>query len=87
MTNTYPPGMVRWRVKDLLEARGKTVYALSDALHGKISRNTLYKISRNETDRTDLSTLEILSRGISALIGEEVGIGDLFEIVPDPVQS
>lgn len=75
--------MVRWRVKQLLESHGKTVYALSDALHGQVSRNTLYKISRNETDRTDLKTLEALKNGISRLIGKEIGIGDLFEIVPD----
>jgi hypothetical protein len=83
MTNPYPPQVVRWRVKDILEAHGKSVYALSDAMHGKISRNTLYKISRNETDRTDLKTLEVLSEGISAFIGKRVGIGDLFDVTPD----
>lgn len=80
---TDEPCRLRWAVHKLVEQHGKTMYALSDKLHGQISRNTLYKISRNETDRTDLKTLELLKHGLTAFLGVEVEISDLFELTPD----
>ncbi len=83
MVNPYPQKVLRWRVKDILEAHGLTVYALAKRLEGRVNRNTLYQISQDRTRRADLDTLEALSLTLTDMTGHSVGVGDLFESTPD----
>lgn len=83
MTTFYPPGVLRWRVKEILDAHGQTVYVLAQKLQGKVNRNTLYQISQNKTRRVDLETLEALSNTLTEMTGKAISVSDLFEVAPD----
>ncbi len=74
---------VRWRLKEFLEARNLTAYALSKA--GGIQRmSTVYRIASSDAPtRVDLPTLARVLDGLRKLTGEEVQLTDILEYVPE----
>lgn len=71
--------MVRWRLKELAEARLWNQHSL--AMEARLSYNTVRPIWQNTAKRADLDTLDKLSRIL------QVAPGDLIERIPDPISD
>ena len=73
--------MIRLRISDILEEKGKTKYWLYHELQiqrqGGISYQNFNKMLNNETSRVYLDKLDALCKVL------DCSIGDLFEQTPD----
>ncbi len=70
---------MRWKVKDFLDAEGKTPYALWKA--SGLSRTTVYAITGGQMDGLQFETLGKLVEGLEKLTGKRVELSDVLEIV------
>ena len=72
------PGMVRWRVADLLKERQWSIYRLVQA--SQLAHSVAYRIAKpgRQVKRVDGNTLDVLCRTFG------VGPGELFEYVHRP---
>ena len=69
----------KWKLRDFLEAKGITVYALSKELEGQVSITTLYSLKNRRPKRLDLEGLDALIPALERLTGERVELTDLLE--------
>ncbi|WP_331825202.1 helix-turn-helix domain-containing protein [Deinococcus sp. YIM 134068] len=74
---------MRWRLGEILQARGLTAYKLAGQLNGKVNRNSVYAIARGDTDRVDRATLGHLLSALGELTGQRYTVGDLLEYSPE----
>ena len=72
---------VRWKVKDYLDAAGKTPYALWKA--SGLSRNQTYAICNGEQDGLRFDGLSKLILGLEKLTGQTVTPNDVLEVLRD----
>jgi DNA-binding Xre family transcriptional regulator len=70
---------VKWKVKEYLEANGKTPYALWKA--SGLSRNQTYAICNGEQDGLRFEGLGKLIHGLESLTGHSVTPNDVLEVV------
>ena len=70
---------VRWKVKEYLDAHGKTPYALWKA--SGLSRTTVYAITGGRMDGAQFGTLAAVIGALEALTGHEVNPNDVLEVV------
>lgn len=74
---------LRLTVREFLSAHGVTAYQLAAHTQGHISRNTVYRLARNQADRIDLHTLEKLALALEQLTGQHITLSDLMVIDRD----
>lgn len=67
-----------WRLKDYLRQHNVTPYALSLKTGGRLSRNTIYSLVREQPQRLQLKTLDVLIPALMELTGEPVSVTDLL---------
>lgn len=85
MTAAYTDRMVSWHLGGILDEHGITTYRLSQELGTKISRDALYKITKGQTKRVELETLDLLLDALKVLTGRDYEVGDLLKKVPSDV--
>lgn len=68
---------VRWRLKEFLDERDLTAYALTKA--ADLAPNTVYTIARGRNHQVKLETLAGILGGLRKLTGEEIGFDDVLE--------
>jgi DNA-binding Xre family transcriptional regulator len=82
----YPACMdtLTWKLKEYLDERGLSVYALVQA--SELAPNTVYALTRGSTTHARIDTLAGILTGLRRLTGEDVGLTDilLHEVIPDP---
>lgn len=71
--------MIRWKLKQLLEQHGLSVYQLAKALEGKVSANAVYHAARESITRVNFETLATVIAALRDLTGKPVVVGDLME--------
>ena len=71
-----------WRLKDYLQQHNVTPYALAIKTEGKLSRNTIYSLVREQPQRLQLKTLDVLIPALTELTGEPVDVTDLLAYEP-----
>jgi predicted nuclease with RNAse H fold len=69
---------VRWKLHEVLEAAGVSVYHFHQALAGRVSRTALYRITRGETKGVDFVVLEAVLDALEAETGTRYEVGDLI---------
>lgn len=72
---------MRWKVRELLKAHNRTLYALIEA--SGLTQTTIYAIAAGRPKAVKFETITKLSAGLEKLIGKPVEVGDLLEIVRD----
>jgi len=75
----------RVRLSELLEENGISVYRLLKTLPG-VAPSTLYGI-RNRRRQPDLDTLAKIHCALEALLGREVGLEEILEVVREGGRS
>jgi len=69
---------VHWRLREVLEAAGVSVYQLHHALEGRVSRTALYRITRGETKGVEFAVLEAIIEALESTTGRTFEVGDLI---------
>lgn len=70
---------IRWKMADVLEHEGVTVYALHQQLGNKVSRNTLYRLAKEQPERVPLDITAQVLQGLRLLTGRHYEVADLLE--------
>ena len=74
MTNTMP---IRWKVGDLLEARGLSGYQFWKA--SGLGKRTAYRIVNGDVKGLNTDTLDAAIKALRQLVGEDIGLTDVIE--------
>jgi len=77
---------LKWKLGELLEREGVTVYALNrDLLEHKqgVSRTTLYRLASEQPEKIDLKVTARILAGLERLTGKQYEVWDLLERIPD----
>ena len=69
---------MRWKVKEYLDAQGKTTYALWKS--SGLSRTTVYAITANQLDGVQFETMAKLIEGLEKITGQRVELSDVLEV-------
>lgn len=69
---------VHWRLREVLETSGVSVYQFHHFLDGRVSRTALYKITRGETKGVDFIVLEAVLDALESITGKKHQVGDLI---------
>lgn len=69
---------MRWKLQAYLERHDLNAHRLVKA--SGLSSNTVYPMTRGETQRVSLATLETILLALRDLTGESVNVGDLLEL-------
>ncbi|WP_104989968.1 helix-turn-helix transcriptional regulator [Deinococcus sp. NW-56] len=74
--------LIRLRLSTYLQEAGITPAALAAAVHPTLSRNTVYRLLRQEDTitRLDFPTLAALMTALRQLTGKPVDFADLLEL-------
>lgn len=74
---------VRWRLKELIEAEGTTVYALAEKMGGASRRPTLYAITSPDLakrpTKVGFQLLEAILIGLKDITGKSYSVADIIE--------
>lgn len=73
------PFSIHWKLGELLEREGVSVYRLNQELNQRVSRNTLYRWASEMPDRPDLETLGWVMWGIEQITGKSYQLSDILE--------
>jgi DNA-binding Xre family transcriptional regulator len=71
--------IVRWRLREYLEANEKTPYSLIKA--SGLTQTTVYAIAQGKTSEVRFDTLAAIIRGLEKLTGKQVSLLDILEVV------
>lgn len=74
-------GMLRWKLRDTMDALGVTRYALQKDTG--IAMNTIRAMYDGETQRPDLALLDRVIRALRRMSGRELSLGDVLEFIPE----
>lgn len=74
------PFKLRWKLPELLEREGISVYRLAQELNKKVSRGTLYRWTRGVPDRPDIEAIGWVLWAIKTMSGKVYSISDLVEV-------
>lgn len=74
-------GMVRWKLKDLLDGNDITRYRLSK--ESGVAMNTIRDLYAGQTMRPDLEVMNRVLNALTQLLGRPVTFDDLLEHVED----
>lgn len=69
---------IRWKLREVLEMAGVSVYQFHQALGGRVSRTALYRITRGETKGVDFVVLAAVLDALEATTGKRLEVGDLI---------
>ncbi len=69
---------VHWRLREVLEDAGISVYQFHQALDGRVSRTALYRITRGETKGVDFTVLQAVLEVLESITGNRFEVGDLI---------
>ena len=75
-------GMIRWRLKNYLEANDLSVYRLVQTV--EVSPTTVYALARGTHKRVSLEVLDKVLAGLEQLTGKPATLADLLVREPDP---
>lgn len=78
--------MLRWKLAQLLDAEGITVYQLHQTIKPHVSSNTLYSWSKRAPKLLDPEKLTWVLWGLERLTGKRFVLSDLIEVTP-PLQQ
>ena len=74
---------VQWKLKELLEREGKTVYALSEAMGGATRRPALYaithKLPKKRPAKVGFEMLNNILAGLKSITGKTFSVADIIE--------
>lgn len=74
---------IQWKLKELLEAEGQTVYALADKMGGATRRPNLYTITSPDPSkrptRVGFPLLDSILTGLKELTGKDFSVADIIE--------
>ena len=73
------PFEVRWKLPELLEREGITVYKLMLELNKKVSRSTLYRWTQGVPERPDLEAIGWILWALKELTGKRFNVTDLLD--------
>lgn len=74
---------LRWKLGEVLEHEGVTVYALNKNLaehQQAVSRTTLYRLANEQPEKIDLSVVARIIAGLERITSKRHGLTDLLEI-------
>jgi hypothetical protein len=74
---------IKWKLGEVLEREGLTVYRLHQELSENVSRNTLYRLSNEQPERIELSITANILKALERLSGKSYGITDLLEVIEE----
>ena len=77
MNMTYTDPMIRWRLKETIDALGITRYALQK--ESGVAMNTIRSMYEGDTKRPDLEVLDSLIGTLERMTGKTFELGDLLE--------
>ena len=72
---------MKWKIAELLEASGKTAYALAKV--SGLSMPTVYAIVNGEKKGVQFDVLASIMRGLEELTGKRVELSDVLEVIRD----
>lgn len=77
--------LIRLTLNRYLQDHGVTPAALASATAPRVSRNTVYRLLRQEEEitRIDLPTLTVLILTLRRLTGQQTEISDLLSLIPE----
>jgi len=71
---------IRWKLGELLEREQITVYRLHEEMHGSASRNTLYRLAKEQPERIDLTITAHILEALGRASGKPYALTDLLEV-------